>query len=116
MSENTNAVATIDHAKFSEIQEKVLAEGDLSKLTPEQRVNYYLLVCNSLGLNPATRPFGYLTLGAGKDKKLVMYAYKDCTDQLRRIYKVSTSIIRQEERNGIYIVTVRASTSDGRCD
>ena len=65
--------------------EQALVMGDLSKLDSEQRVNYYLKVCSSLGLNPLTRPFDYLVLNG----KLVLYARKDATDQLRHIHKVS---------------------------
>jgi len=42
--------------------ENVLVRGDLKDLSEDQRTQYYLQVCNSLGLNPATRPFDYLTL------------------------------------------------------
>jgi hypothetical protein len=37
--------------------EQALVQGDLAALDPEQRVNYYLKVCSSLGLNPYTKPF-----------------------------------------------------------
>jgi hypothetical protein len=30
--------------------------GDLSELTTEQRADYYRQVCESLGLNPLTKP------------------------------------------------------------
>src|SRR5262245_17500924 len=40
----------------------VLIQGDLSKITPDQRMAYYNAVCSSLGLNPLTQPFAYLTL------------------------------------------------------
>ena len=32
--------------------EDVLIRGDLSQLTPEQRTEYYLKVCQTVGLNP----------------------------------------------------------------
>jgi len=44
------------------IMEQVVATGNLAALTPEQRVNYYRSVCDSLGLNPLTQPFQYITL------------------------------------------------------
>ena len=37
--------------------ESVLAKGDLSKLTEHQRADYYVKLCQSLGLNPLTQPF-----------------------------------------------------------
>ena len=41
--------------------EKVVV-GDLGKLSPAERMNYYKSVCESVGLNPLTRPFDYLVL------------------------------------------------------
>jgi hypothetical protein len=37
--------------------ESALIQGDLSKLTSEQRLSYYKSVCESVGLNPLTKPF-----------------------------------------------------------
>ena len=65
--------------------ERVLALGDLSRLSESDRIAYYTRLCESLGLNPLTRPFEYLTLNG----KLTLYARKDATDQLRRVYNVS---------------------------
>ena len=61
--------------------EKCLLEGDLSKLTEDQRSNYYQQVCETVGLNPLTQPFQYIVLNG----KLKMYALKGATDQLGRI-------------------------------
>jgi hypothetical protein len=94
------------------IMERVIAQGDLSALTPEQRVSYYNAVCQSLRLNPLTRPFEYITL----DGKLVLYARKDCTEQLRKLNGVSIWKIEQIEEADCWIVTAYAKTSDGRED
>jgi hypothetical protein len=42
-----------------EVLESVAVGGDLSGLTPAQRLAYYQAVCQSLGLNPLTKPFEY---------------------------------------------------------
>ena len=42
--------------------EKVILNADLSSLTGEQRVNYYLQVCQQYGLDAFTRPFEYIKL------------------------------------------------------
>jgi hypothetical protein len=96
----------------SETIEQVVIQGDLSRLTPQQRAGYYGKVCESLGLNPLTRPFDYLSLNG----KLTLYARKDTTDQLRKIHRVSIEIVSRETVDGIYIVTARATTPDGRAD
>ena len=91
--------------------EQVLIDGDLSPLTPEQRLSYYNKVCESLGLNPLTKPFAYIRM----NNKLVLYAMKDCTEQLRKVNKVSLTIASRELIGGVFVVTARA-TSDGRTD
>ena len=72
----------------AKVIEQVLVMGDLARLTPEQRNVYYKSVCESVGLNPLTRPFEYITLNG----KLTLYARKDCTDQLRKLHGVSIRI------------------------
>src|SRR5581483_8218569 len=49
--------------------EAVVIKGDLAQLTPAQRVDYYRALCESLGLNPFTRPFDYINL----NNKLTLY-------------------------------------------
>lgn len=92
--------------------EQALIRGDLSALSPEQRVDYYRAVCKSLGLNPLTKPFEYLNLSG----RLILYATRAATDQLRALHGVSIEIVREEEKDGIYVVTARARTADGRVD
>lgn len=94
------------------MMERVLLGGDLSALSPEQRLSYYKAVCESVGLNPLTKPFDYLQL----DKKLVLYAKKDCTDQLRSIHGVSVKITAREVIDSICVVTASAVKPDGRTD
>lgn len=94
------------------IIESVVIGGDLSRLTAEQRVNYYKAVCESTGLNPLTRPFDYITLNG----KLTLYAKKDATDQLRKNDDVSITKLETKELNDIYMVTAYASNKSGRTD
>lgn len=92
--------------------EAVLVNGDLSKLSAEQRIHYYNRVCETAGLNPLTQPFNYLTLNG----KLVLYARKDATDQLRMIHKISVVEMTESEREGVLTVTVKVQNADGRSD
>ena len=95
-----------------EIMESVLLKGDLAKLTPEERTRYYNEVCRSLGLNPLTQPFAYITLNG----RLQLYALRACADQLRKINGVSLEIVSREVNDGILTVHVRAKLLDGRVD
>lgn len=92
--------------------ETVLIGGDLSALTPAEKVTYYLRLCESLGLNPYTKPFEYLRLNG----KLILYAKKDCADQLRKLHGVSIQRLERERIDELLVVTATASTPDGRMD
>ncbi len=90
----------------------VITKGDLSKLTDQEKTLYYKSVCESVGLNPLTRPFEYMTLQG----KMILYARKDATEQLRKIHQISIEISSRELVEECYIVTARAKTPDGRTD
>ena len=96
----------------AKVIEQVLVMGDLARLTPEQRNVYYKSVCESVGLNPLTRPFEYITLNG----KLTLYARKDCTDQLRKLHGVSIRIASRETVDGVVIITAQATDKTGRID
>jgi hypothetical protein len=91
---------------------KVLLGGDLAQLTSQQKISYYRSVCDSLGLNPLTQPFEYLRL-SGRE---VLYAKRNCTDQLRHRYNISVTIAARELVEDCYVVTARATFPDGRHD
>jgi len=92
--------------------ENLLIRGDLGALSPEQRNQYYMRLCEATGLNPLTQPFEYLRLNG----KLVLYAKKACTDQLRALHKISVVDMDQEEVEGVYSVTVKVQDGNGRSD
>ena len=96
----------------AQLMESVLLQGDLSKLNPAQRVSYYHKVCESLGLNPLTRPFDYITLNG----KLTLYAKKDAADQLRNLHGVSIDDVDIVETATQFIVKVKGHNKDGRTD
>ena len=104
----TDLAPAIDPA----IVERVLLEGDLKRLSPAQKVSFYTRVCESVGLNPLTQPFAYIVLN-GKE---VLYAKRECTEQLRRLHRVSIQIVARELVEDIYVVTARATLPDGRSD
>lgn len=106
--DETRDIASIDLTAI----ERVIVAGDLSKLSPDERWSYYQGVCRSVGLNPFTQPFAYLNLSG----KLVLYAQKGATEQLRRIYGVSLSKPEIQFDSGIVIVTVSAQDGRGRSD
>src|SRR5262249_17047958 len=88
---------------LSQIVERVLLAGDMSKMLPEDRVRYYTEVCSSVGLNPLTQPFEYVTLNG----RLTLYARKGATDQLRSLHGISIHIVGRDTIEGIYVVSAR---------
>jgi hypothetical protein len=92
--------------------ERILVAGDLAGLNESQRIEYYKAVCESLGLNPLTRPFEYLRLNG----RLVLYATRAAADQLRAIHGISIIDAQIERQDDLITVTVRGRTRDGRED
>ena len=95
-----------------DIIEAVITKGDLSKLTPIEKTAYYNEVCRSVGLNPFTRPFEYISLSG----KLTLYARREATDQLRKLNGISLEVISREVVGDILTVHVRARDKTGRTD
>ena len=106
-----NEVATQDNGK---VLESVILKGDISALTPVERVQYYKAVCESVGLNPLTQPLAYITLQG----KATLYATKGATDQLRKIHGVSVvpGSTHTTKIEDVYIVHVDMRDKDGRTD
>ena len=100
-----------------DILENVIIRGDISGLTPKQRSAYYLQVCESLGLNPKTQPFAMLKLN-GKD---LLYATKNCTDQLTAMHKLTRKTLeypKEVEFGSLRVIrcVVEVSTPNGRVE
>jgi len=91
---------------------QVLIQGDLKTLSPEQKVAYYLRVCESLGLNPYTKPLAFLEF----EGVTQLYTRKDATDQLRRIHQVSIVRLERQITPDMVVVTAEARTAEGRID
>lgn len=106
------AKAEIIDGVTGEIVERVIAVGDLDKLTPLERTQYLKAVCDSIGVNPLTKPFEYIRLNG----KLTLYALRGCTDQLRTVHGVSVEEMSETERDGVFIVTCKVRNAQGRTD
>jgi len=87
-------------------------DGDLSKLNPQQRLDYYRKVCESVGLNPLTKPFEYIRLNG----QLTLYAKRDAAEQLRSVHGISITDMEETWRDDILVVRAYAKTEDGRTD
>jgi hypothetical protein len=94
------------------IVEKVVIEGDLSKLSAAERIGYYRHMCETLGIEPMLRPFEYLMLNG----KLVLYANKQGASQLRDKRNVSIGKPDITFADDLVTVAVEARLPDGRTD
>jgi hypothetical protein len=95
-----------------DIIEKLITAGDLSTMTTKDRVTYYRNLCDSEKLNPLTKPFEYIKLNG----KLVLYATKNCAEQLRNNKGISIYKVEKEVIQDVLVVTVYARDKDGRED
>lgn len=95
------------------IANQLILQGDLSKLSANDKVRYYNGYCERMGLDPFTKPFDILRLN-GKE---VLYCTRSGTQQLNKLHKVSHLITSRDtnQEAGVYIVTSKASLPDGRC-
>jgi hypothetical protein len=98
---------------LSALLSKLLLTQDLSTLTPQERLDYYQYMCDSLHLNPVQLPFGYLR---SKEGKYILYAKKQCTDQLRAVSNVTIEVASREVVAGCYVVNAHAKLPSGRKD
>ncbi|RYZ52492.1 MAG: hypothetical protein EOP49_09370 [Sphingobacteriales bacterium] len=113
MSTTKEKKATVrqETVQFDEqIISSIVINGDISKLSPQQKVGYYRQFCERLGLDPLSQPFKLLRLN-GRE---ILYCDRTGAQQLNKIHKVSHEIRARETVSGCYVVTAQASTPDGR--
>lgn len=92
------------------IVSSLILHGDLSKLTPTDKVQYYHAYCSRIGLDPVTQPFKLLNL-KGRE---VLYCDRSGTQQLNKLHNVSHTIKSREFAHDCYIVVAQASLPNGR--
>ncbi len=86
----------------------LVVSQDMARLTPAQQVAYYLQLCDATGLDPRTKPFALINMNG----RLVPYALKAATDQLRARRNLSITVTKRERIDDLY--TVEVSITDGR--
>jgi len=89
VKKQTNNQTDIEPFDSTKIVESLVVKGDISGLSPDEKARYYLQMCASLGLNPASHPLAFLKL-QGRE---TLYASRGATDQLAAIHKLNREII-----------------------
>lgn len=92
------------------IVSSLVLNGDMGRLTPEQKVSYYNYRCQQAGLDPSAQPFNLLQLNG----KLILYANAGASQQLTNNRDLSHQITDRELVDGIYCVFCRVTGKDGR--
>jgi hypothetical protein len=109
-NQKPNTMKTETQKQSVDIITSLVINGDISKLSPQQRVHYYRQFCEKLGLDPLSQPFRILRL-RGKE---ILYCDRGGAQQLNKLHRVSHEIKARETVNACYVVTAQASTPDGR--
>lgn len=100
---------------------KVLATitggGSLEELSVDERAQYIIALCNSMGLNPLSRPIELMSFKDNDGNlKTVPYAKKEASDALRKIHGISIKIVEKHTEGDIFMVTAEATDNSGRVD
>jgi len=112
-----SGIVTTGVPDSARVAESLVTKGDLSALSPSERVKLYVQMCESLGLNPGSQPFAMLRLN-GKE---ILYPTRGATDQLAAIHRVNREIIdgpKVVDLDGTKLVyaVCRASLPNGRTE
>jgi hypothetical protein len=99
----------------TELLKKILFKGDLSGLTPEEQIAYYVQRCERVGLDPASKPFDFLeTTDKKGQKKITLYPNKEAAAQLTVNRGISIERLEHSEENGVYTIVAHVRTEEGR--
>ena len=105
----TTALST---SASNEVLDRIVTRGDISQLTPTDRLVYYRSMCERIGVDPLTQPFQFLTLSG----KQVLYATKSCTEQLRVIHGISVTDLSTSTTGDVFVVVAKVVNAKGRID
>lgn len=73
--------------------EAIVMRGDIAGLSPKDRAAYYLQLCESLHLNPATQPIKFIAFQG----KMIPYFGRDATDQLAAMHRLNREVVAGPE-------------------
>ena len=86
---STQVIESQSSNAMNEMLADIILDGNIKNLNRDQKKNYVMKVCEVTGLNPALRPFDFITL-QGRE---VMYANKQAAEQLRQIHNILESYL-----------------------
>lgn len=109
MTTSVNSLPSAPVALRPEIIASLVLNGDLARLSPQAKVEYYNYRCAQAELDPAAKPFDILKLN-GKE---VLYANAGAAQQLRANRKLSARITDKQRVEDVYCVWYEITGADG---
>jgi len=111
---------TDDILTKEQAEELMMNPTNLGILTMAQRASFLWQYAEALGVDPKTKPFDLIP---GQNGKLIIYANRACSDQLRQKHKLTIQElysgplqVGDEIRKDVWITKVRVSSPDGRSE
>ena len=95
----------------TEVLSSLVNENSMTKLTDAQRLAVVQSVCQHIGIPVELGGVQVLELNKGRHR---LYFTAECADFLRHRHRVTCQTVNREVFEGMYLVTVRVSTPDGR--
>lgn len=111
---------TGDTITKEQAEELMMNPTNLGVLTNLQRGSFLQHYSDAIGVDWRTKPFDLIP---GRDGKLIIYANRACSDQLRQKHKLNVEVvysgcltIGDVKRDDVYMIRVRISNPEGRCE
>lgn len=95
----------------TEVLSSLVNENSMTKLSDAQRLAVVQSVCQHIGIPVELGGVQVLELNKGRHR---LYFTAECADFLRHRHRVTCQTVNREVFEGMYLVTVRVSTPDGR--
>jgi len=97
--------------------ESIVVTGDLILLSAEDRVKFYVQVCEAMHLDVRTRPLQYFEqIDRNGKHSLILYALRNASVQLSHHHGLSVSLSKPEIQQDVVIFTATVTDMPGRTD
>ena len=97
--------------------EPLVVTGELIFLTPPERIQFYVQTCESMGLNPFTRPLQFFEqIDRNGKRNLILYALRGASVQLSAKHNLSVKISEATFSHDAVMFMATVRNVDGRED
>lgn len=97
--------------------EPLVVTGELLFLTGEERIKFYIQVCESMGLNPLTRPLQFFEqIDRNNKRQLILYALRGACVQLAKNHNLTLALSKADFSHDAVMFTATVRNPQGRED